>query len=157
MDIAAFLKSLEASGVATRIRESLLLFPMLEATHVLGLAVVFGTIMIIDLRLLGFASMRRSFQQMYSDILKWTIAGFVLTAATGSLMFLTNATVYYHNSYFRIKMLLLVLAGLNVIVFEATVGRAVKRWVTRPRLRGPARLREPYRWRCGSASFSWAA
>src|SRR5713101_3075107 len=113
MDIAAFLKSLEASGLATRIRESFFLFPLLESVHVIGLALVFGTITVIDLRLLGIASTRRSFKRMASEILKWTWAAFALTALTGSLMFTTNARVYYHNFFFRTKMLLLVLSGIN--------------------------------------------
>src|SRR5580693_1032144 len=130
MDIVAFLKSLEASGLATRIRESLYLFPLIESTHVIGLALVFGTIAIIDLRLLGIASTERPFTHMWSDILKWTWAAFALTALTGALMFITNARVYYHNFFFRTKMLLLVLSGINMLVFELTTGRTIRGWDT---------------------------
>src|ERR1700751_4449684 len=70
MDITAFLKSIEASGLATRSRDGLWLFPLIESTHVIGLALVFGTIAIIDLRLLGIASTQRSFQRMASGSLK---------------------------------------------------------------------------------------
>ena len=132
MNIAAFLKALEASGLATKIRESLLLFPMLESIHVIGLGLVFGTIAILDLRLIGLASSQRSFKRVYSDILKWTWAAFALTALTGALMFITNATVYYHNFYFRTKMLLLVLAGINMGAFELTLGRKVESWDKSP-------------------------
>src|ERR1700704_2605783 len=132
MDIPAFLKTLESTGIATRIRTSSYIFPLLESTHVLGLALVFGTIAIIDLRLLGIASTQRSFQRMASDILKWTWAAFALTALTGALMFITNAQVYYHNFYFRTKMLLLVLAGVNLAVFELTAGRTIHRWDKSP-------------------------
>jgi hypothetical protein len=65
---------------------------------------------------------------MASDILRWTWAAFAVTALTGSLMFITNASVYYHNFYFRSKMLLLVLAGVNMASFELTLGRSVHRW-----------------------------
>jgi hypothetical protein len=132
MDVAAFLKSLEASGLATKIRDSIFLFPMLESIHVLGLALVFGTISIIDLRLLGLASTHRSFQRMASDILKWTWAAFALTVLTGSLMFTTNATVYYHNFYFRAKMLLLLLTGINMLFFELTAARTIHNWDQAP-------------------------
>jgi hypothetical protein len=128
MDIAGILKWLEASGLAARIRDSLLLFPLLESAHVLGLALVFGTIAVIDLRLLGLASTDRPFQRMASDILKWTWAAFALTAVTGALMFITNAPVYYHNVYFRVKMLLLALSGINMLVFELTAGRTTRDW-----------------------------
>ena len=68
---------------------------------------VFGTIAIIDLRLLGIASTRRPFRRIASDVLKWTWAAFALTVFTGFLMFITNAAVYYHNFFFRTKMVLL--------------------------------------------------
>ncbi len=132
MDVAAILKTLEGSGLAARIRDSLFLFPLLESTHVLGLGLVFGTITIIDLRLLGIASTRRSFHRMASDILKWTWAAFALTALTGALMLITNATVYYHNFYFRTKMLLLAVTGVNMLVFELTAGRTIHKWDMAP-------------------------
>jgi hypothetical protein len=132
MDINALLKSLEATGLATKIRDSVYLFPMIESTHVIGLALVFGTIAVIDLRLLGIASTHRSFQRMASDILKWTWAAFALTALTGALMFTTNASVYYHNFYFRTKMLLLALTGINMLFFELTAARTIHNWDTAP-------------------------
>ena len=132
MDITTFLASLESSGIATGIRNSLYIFPLIESTHVFGLAMVFGTIAIIDLRLLGVASTRRSFRKMASDILKWTWAAFAVTAVTGALMFITNAGVYYHNFFFRTKMLMLALAGINVLVFELTAGRSIHRWDKEP-------------------------
>src|ERR1700716_4372699 len=132
MDITSFLQSLETSALATRIRDSVFLFPLIESTHVCGLALVFGTIAIIDLRLLGIASTQRSFQRMASDILKWTWAAFALAAVTGALMFITNAPVYYHNFYFRMKMLLLALTGINMLVFELTAGRTIHAWDKAP-------------------------
>src|ERR1700689_447569 len=120
MDIPSLLKSLEDSGLADRIRGSLLLFPLLESAHVIGLALVFGSIAVIDLRLLGIASTQRSFKRMASDILKWVWVAFALTALTGALMFITNAQVYYHNFFFRTKMLLLALTGVNMLAFDLT-------------------------------------
>jgi len=128
MDIGGFLASLESSKLATGIRDSLYLFPLIESFHVLGLGVVFGSIVIVDLRLLGIASIRRPFTRVTSDILRWTWAAFGWTATTGMLMFVTNANVYYHNLFFRTKMALLALAGLNMVIFELTSGRTVDRW-----------------------------
>lgn len=130
--IAELLQWLEATALATQIRESLLLFPMLESFHVIGLALVFGTIVVIDLRLLGWASSERPFERVAADILKWTWAAFALTALTGALMFITNATVYYNNSYFRIKMLLLVLSAVNMGAFELTARKSVRDWDASP-------------------------
>jgi len=132
MDISVILKWLEATALAGKIRGSLYLFPLIESTHVLGLALVFGTIAIIDLRLLGIASTQRRVTRMWSDILKWTWAAFALTALTGALMFITNATVYYHNFYFRTKMLLLALTGVNMLVFDLTARRTLHSWDKAP-------------------------
>lgn len=128
MNVAEILASLEASSIANRIRDSLYLFPFIESSHVIGLTMVFGTIAIIDLRLLGIASTRRPFTRIAGDVLKWTWAAFTLTLITGLLMFITNAGVYYHNFYFRSKMLLIALAGINMLMFELTAGRSVPRW-----------------------------
>ena len=74
---------------------------------------------IIDLRLLGLASVRRPFSKLASEIMKWTWAAFALTAATGLLMFITDAVAYSRNIQFRFKMSLLVLAGINMLIFNA--------------------------------------
>jgi Family of unknown function (DUF6644) len=128
MNISDLLGSVEGSTAATTIRNSLYLFPLIESFHVIGLSMVFGTIAIIDLRLLGIASTRRPFTRVASDILKWTWVAFGLTVTTGLLMFITNADVYYHNFFFRSKMALLALAGINMLMFELTAGRSVDRW-----------------------------
>jgi hypothetical protein len=132
VDIVSSLTWVQRTNLAAGIRDSLFVFPLLEAAHVVGLALVFGTILVVDLRLLGIASGERPFQRVSSDILKWTWAAFALTALTGSLMFVTNAVVYFHNSYFRAKVVLLVLAALNVVVFELTAGRTIDRWGQAP-------------------------
>jgi uncharacterized protein DUF6644 len=128
MQIDALLKLIEASRFATTIRDSIWMFPIIESVHVISFTLVVGTIAIIDLRLLGLASTARSFQRMAFDILKWTWAAFGLTVATGLTMFTTNAGIYYHNPFFRTKMLLLALAGVNMVVFEVTAGRTIHQW-----------------------------
>jgi Family of unknown function (DUF6644) len=132
MPIDAFLKSIEATSFATTIRNSIWMFPIIESVHVISFTIVVGTIAIIDLRLLGVASMKRSFQKISSDILKWTWAAFALTVATGLMMFSTNARIYYHNPFFRAKMILLVCAGLNMAIFEFTAGRTIHTWDESP-------------------------
>lgn len=124
----AALDWLQKTALAIHIRDSLLLFPLLESTHVIGLAIVVGTVAIIDLRLLGLATMHRAFSRLGADTLPWTLGGFAVAAVTGTLMFMTNATVYFHNTWFRAKVLMLVLAALNAIVFELTARRTVGDW-----------------------------
>ena len=128
MDIATLLTSIQASGLASWIRASLYAFPLIESFHVIGLAMVFGTIAIVDLRLLGLAWGKRPFSRVAQDIMKWTWVAFALTVTTGLLMFITNATVYFHNFQFRSKMVLIALAGINMLVFELTTRRTVAQW-----------------------------
>ncbi len=128
MSVTGLLGWLEASRLATSIRNSLYLFPLIESFHVLGLTMVFGTITIVDLRLLGLASTRRPFSRVAADTFKWTWAAFGLSVVTGALMFITNAGVYYHNFYFRSKMGLLALSGINLLMFDLTAARSIDRW-----------------------------
>jgi hypothetical protein len=128
MDITPWLKALEDSGLATAIRNSLYLFPSLEAVHVMALSLVLGTITVVDLRLLGLASRTRSAARISTELLAWTWAGFALAALTGFVMFMTNARVYAHNTAFQIKLGLLALAGLNMLIFHVTCARSMARW-----------------------------
>src|SRR6187200_2645122 len=110
MNIATLLDALQSSAIADWIRESLYAFPIIESLHVIGLTMVFVTIAIIDQRLLGLASAHRPFSRVAGDIVKWTWAAFVLTVTTGFLMFITNASTYFHNLQFRSKMVLIALS-----------------------------------------------
>ncbi|HEY0340976.1 MAG TPA: DUF6644 family protein, partial [Steroidobacteraceae bacterium] len=128
MDLSAWFKSLEDTGLASGIRDSLYFFPFIEAVHVMALSVVFGTIMIVDLRLLGVASTHRPFARMSAELLRITWGAFTVAALTGALMFMTNARVYAANTSFRVKMVLLLLAGINMAFFHLTAGRSVALW-----------------------------
>jgi hypothetical protein len=128
MDLAAIPAWLEASTVATAIRNSLYLFALIESFHVVGVAVVVGTVLVIDLRLLGLASIQRPFSIIAADVFRWTWLAFALAATTGALMFITNATSYFVNGYFRMKMAMLLLAGLNMAAFELTARRSLPAW-----------------------------
>jgi hypothetical protein len=130
VNIDGVLASLEALRLAEYIRDSLYFFPFLESLHVVGLTMVFGTIAVLDLRMLGIASLSRPVSKVAVDVEKWAWWAFALTFVTGALMFLTNAGVYYHNIFFRLKMAMLVLAGINVAVFELTARRTLQQWNT---------------------------
>ena len=128
MILTPLLTALEHSGVAVAIRNSLYLFPMLEAFHVIALGLVFGTIMIVDLRMLGLAGSQRSYVRISDEVLKWTWGAFGLAVLTGFLMFTTNARVYVDNTFFRFKFALMALAGLNMLVFQFTLARSASEW-----------------------------
>jgi len=103
-------------------------FPRVECLHVIAMAMLAGTIFIVDTRLLGLTSREHSFRYLSERLLPWTWAAFTVSVFTGSLMFMSNATGYYGNSAFRLKMLLLVLAGLNMLYFQFVTFRGVAAW-----------------------------
>src|SRR5207245_1219598 len=100
MELDTLLRSLEATGFATAIREHESLFPWLESLHVLAITLVVGSIAIVDLRLMGLASLERAAARLTSDVLPCTWAAFAGAVITGGLLFSSNAFNYAHNSYF---------------------------------------------------------
>ncbi len=121
-------ESIQYSGLGIALAESLWAFPMIESVHVMALVTVFGTILVMDLRLLGLASTNVAASKMSSDTLKWTWIGFVLAAITGTLLFISKASSYMINPFFMTKMGLLALAGLNMLIFHFVTYKSVNEW-----------------------------
>ena len=119
---------LENTPLALYIGESSYLFPLLETAHVMGLALVLGTIAIVDLRLLDVASRNRPVRALIAETLPYTWFGFAVALITGVLMFISQATTYYENVPFRIKLVLLALAGANMIAFHFLTLRTLDSW-----------------------------
>jgi hypothetical protein len=128
MDFSNWVSSIEASAVGHWMRDYVKAMPIVESIHVLALALVFGTILIVDLRLLGFPDTRRPFTRVSDELLRLTWSGFVLSVITGALMFAANATTYFDNTAFRVKMLLLIAAGLNMAYFQRVTFKTVAQW-----------------------------
>ncbi len=128
MAIADVLQAIEESGIATAVRESALLFPLIESIHVIAIAFVFGTVIFVDLRLLGLASRKVSVTRMTNDLLPWTWGAFVLAAITGVLLLASTAIRYYDNTPLRLKFLFMAMAGINMLVFHFVTYRDVNRW-----------------------------
>jgi hypothetical protein len=116
------------TAFADAIRTSALAFPWLESVHVLAIALVFGSIAVVDLRLLGLASLKRPVTQLAHEILPLTWVAFAVALITGVAMFTSNATEYVHNTPFLWKMGMLVLAGVNMLVFQLVTYRGVGQW-----------------------------
>ena len=130
----------ESSALADNIRENDLLFPLIESVHVLSICLVVGSILAVDLRLLGLASIRRSVSRVTHGILPLTWCAFVVAVASGGLLFISNATKYLGNGFFIAKLLLICAAGLNMMIFHAIGARNRPRWENEARLPLPARL-----------------
>ncbi|MEO5598441.1 MAG: DUF6644 family protein [Novosphingobium sp.] len=110
------------------IRENVNAFPVLESLHVLAVSLVFGTILIVDLRLLGVASHRRSARRLTGDLLPFTWGAFILAVVSGAGMFISNAVSYAANTQFLLKLVALAIAGLNMAWFHSTVYRRIDQW-----------------------------
>jgi uncharacterized membrane protein len=130
----------ENSALADNIRENDLLFPLIESVHVVSICLVVGSILAVDLRLLGLASLDRSVSRVTRGILPLTWFAFAVAVASGGLMFISNATKYLENGYFIAKMLLIGVAGLNMLVFHAISARNQPQWDNKARLPLQARL-----------------
>jgi len=110
------------------IAESSWAFPTLESIHVIAIVTVIGTIAVMDLRLIGVASRACAVTEMSNDTLKWTWGAFVVALITGSLIFISKAVDYTVNPFFLWKMVMIVVAGINMAVFHLFTWRSVHRW-----------------------------
>lgn len=140
MDFTHFLQGLERSSVGDYVATSNWGFPIIETVHVTALVLVVGSIAVMDLRLLGLASRAFAVTRLSNDILKFTWGAFVLAVLTGSLMFISKATSYAINPYFQWKMILIVLAGLNMAYFHLFTWKSVHEWDTSPILPVSAKI-----------------
>jgi hypothetical protein len=135
-----FISYFEKSALADTIRENDLLFPLIESVHVLSICLVVGSILAVDLRLLGLASIRRPASRVISGILPVTWSAFAIAVASGSLLFISNATEYLGNGYFVAKIFLICMAGLNMAVFHGISAKDLPRWENDTAPPIPARL-----------------
>jgi len=119
---------LELSWVAQAISGGAWLFPILETLHVLSLSLVFGSIAMVDIRLLGWSFRDRHVAALERELLPWTWYAFAVAALSGSLLFSSAATRYLFMTPFIIKFCFLMAAGLNMLLFNLGVNRNVKYW-----------------------------
>ena len=123
-----FLAWLESTPIAGAITTSVWMYATFETIHYIGLAMLVGSIMLIDLRLPGFA--RSLPLPSMLGLLPWVWVGFLINVVTGSLMFIYNATSFGMNRMFWLKMTFMALAGINALVFTVAVARTGERWLT---------------------------
>lgn len=113
---------------AKAIAEGSVLFPWIETIHVLAVVAVVGTISIVDLRLIGLNAHVKSVRRLMIQLLPITWTAFAIALPSGFLLFSSKAVTYAANWPFRIKMLLLLVAGLNMMLFHLIVHRGGHRW-----------------------------
>jgi uncharacterized protein DUF6644 len=131
MSVLALFKWCENTAVGAALRNSQWMFPVVEAGHLIALAVLGAAVLIVDLRLWGFGLRRRSVAEVATGAQPLLVGSFVIMLITGYMMFATGASRYYYSAPFWFKMIGLFLA----VVFTWTVRRNVA--MADPELVGP--------------------
>jgi ABC-type multidrug transport system fused ATPase/permease subunit len=129
---ARFCQWLYDSEIGTGIRESIWVFPIIEGAHLLGIALSVGMLCWFDLRLMGLTLRDEPVSKVWRQVMPASFIGFALMFVTGLLLFWAEAITAYHSVHFWAKILLLVLAGVNALSFEATAHRNMAEWDKAP-------------------------
>ena len=115
------------------LRESQYVMPWVFVLHVISLSLFAGSILMMDLRLLGVGHMQTPFSQVQRRLFPWQMAGFFLVAVTGLTLVYGNPMNYYANVIFWTKILAIVLAGLNAAAFHFITEFPIVNWDTAAR------------------------
>ncbi len=136
---AGIWSDLAATSLSVYLRESTWAYPILEIVHIIGIALVFGSILAYDLRILG---RHRSLpiDTLGQHLLPWVWTGFLLNATSGLLLFISNPVEFAANPALQFKLALIALAGLNAAYFQWRIAPAVKTWNTIARAPIAARM-----------------
>ena len=126
--MSAFCEWLAGTSGSIALHESLYVYPLVESVHVLTLCLFVGTAIMLDLRLMGLTLRSVPVSDILEQFLPWLTAGFIIMVSSGALLFYAIPVRSYHNIFFRIKMLMLLLSGLNALIFKVTAQRRVVEW-----------------------------
>jgi len=121
------LGALEASGLGQAMRQWLWLYPTVEIVHIVGIGLLFGSIVVFDLRLLGLAR-DIPVKRLARHVLPWSAGSFVLIVPSGLLMFTAHASEFIESEVFVIKMLLIMAGLLNAGLFHTITFRTADVW-----------------------------
>jgi hypothetical protein len=145
--IVELAEALQATSLGTCIAESTVLFPLIEAVHLLGLAVSVGLLLIVDLRLLGVVLPKVPAAQVHHQLRRWIFSGFTVTLVSGVLLFLAEAGQVIVNYAFIAHALFVLLGIANAAFFEIRLVPVATEWKEGLRLPAAARF-------AGAASLS---
>ncbi|MGD1071893.1 MAG: DUF6644 family protein [Bryobacteraceae bacterium] len=137
MSITGWMDWLSNTPFSVYIRESLWGYPIIETVHVLGLCLFLGFTVLLDLRLLGVAMKRTPASEVCGRLEPWMVGGFVVMIVSGALLFYGDPVKFYGSIFMRVKFAMLLLAGLNVLIFKSSTYRKVHDWdLSEPTPRG---------------------
>ena len=140
VDLLELCRWLENTWWATAVRESGYVYPFVEGSHVMALALSVGAVLWFDLRLLGWTMRDDRVSDVFRQVRPWMLLGFAVMFVTGVLLFAARATDAFASPYFRLKLALLVLGAVNIVLFHTTIDRRRDEWDTAGRPPGRARL-----------------
>ena len=126
--VLAFSKWLEQTAVGASVRQSLWLFPAIETVHLVGMAALLAAVGTFDLRLMGVILRRESISGLSRRLLPWAWTAFALQVFTGGMLFSSEAARMVVNPAFRLKMFLILLAGVHALIFHLAARRKVAEW-----------------------------
>jgi hypothetical protein len=138
-DTYPYVEWLQNSWLSNAIRDTLW-FPAIETVHLFGLVTLVGTMMALDLRLMGFWLQRWPVSSLMKKILPWTWSAFGVMLLTGSGLFISDPLRFFYNTAFRIKILLILAAGLNAVIFQLTSFRSLPEWDAKSRTPAGAKI-----------------
>ena len=128
MSLLGFCRWLETTEWSIALHESLWVYPIVESVHVLTLCLFVGMTVILDLRLLGVTMRRVPVSEIATRLRPWSGVGFALMVVTGALLFYAIPVRTYLNIFFRLKVAMLILAGLNAWFFHSRIYRRIAEW-----------------------------
>ena len=134
------LGALENLPFITALRESWLAYPVVNALHIVGVALLFGAIVPLDLRLAGWRRETAPVDRLSRLLLPVAMFGFLLAASAGLLLFATDARAYAASPLFQAKMALIAMALVNALALRAIDWRSPKPRGRRVALAGAASL-----------------
>jgi hypothetical protein len=128
MHFASFLQWLAATPFSNFLLTTTWAEPIIETAHVLTLTLFLGFAVLLDLRLLGVLLVNRPVSEVLGQINRWLIVGYIIMIVTGILLFCGDPVSFWSTAAFKLKMIMLVLAGMNVMIFNWTIGRKIDEW-----------------------------
>lgn len=140
MHLLPFFQWLSDTQFSNVIRGSVWAEPIIETVHVLTLTLFMGFAVLLDLRLLGLMLVRQPVTAVLDQLNRWLRLSFIIMVVAGLLLFSGDPVSFWNTGFFRLKMILLFLALVNVLVFNATVGRKAAQWDLAPKPPAGARV-----------------
>jgi uncharacterized membrane protein len=126
MDAQHILDVIQSTWLSHAVKDSFWVWPTMETMHFIGLSALFGGLALADLRLLGYMKMIP--YKAVSKIIPLAVVGFIVNTITGVLFFIADPHRYYPNLAFRFKMVCILLAGLNLLIYQLKIKPIADTW-----------------------------